>query len=138
VTRQVISKLKKSFEEDGLIKTIRVPNLKLLGYEILVLSHQNFNPMTPIEKRKKGIKMILEEMPIIFNIAGNMESFLMAVCKDFREFQEFKNQAISFYKQSDFLLGEPNIRIFSIPNLNIITNNCYGPIVKKVLDIKDI
>jgi hypothetical protein len=134
----VISKLKKTFEDDGLIKTIRVPNLKLLGYEILILSHQHFNPLTPLEKRKNGIKMILENMPIIFDIAGNLESVIMGVCKDFREYQEFKNQAISFYKKSDFLLGEPAIRIFSIPNLNIISNHFYGPIVKKVLDIKDI
>jgi DNA-binding MarR family transcriptional regulator len=138
ITRQVISKLKKSFEDDGIMKTIRIPNLKLLGYDIIALSHQHFNPLTPIPKRKKGIKMILENLPIILDIAGNLDSFIMAVCKDFREFQEFKNQAISFYKKEEFLIGEPDINIYSIPNINIITNHSYGPIIKKIFDIKDI
>ena len=138
VTRQVISKLKKTFEDDGLIKTIRVPNLKMLGYDILILSHQQFNPLMPLDKRKKGIKIILEKLPIILNISGNLESILMGVCKDFHEFQEIKNQAISYYNKEKFLLGEPRINIFSIQNLNIITNHTYGPIVKKILDIKGI
>ncbi len=138
VTRQVISKLKKSFEEDGLIKTIKVPNLKKLGYEILMLSYQHFNPLTPLEKRQKGIQMVMNEFPVILNISGNLESVVIGVSKDFRELQELKNKAISFYKKEQFLLGEPKIEVFSIPNLKIITDHNYGPIVKKVLDIKGV
>jgi len=138
VTRQVISKLKKSLEDDGLIKTIRIPNIKMLGYEILILSHQHFNPLAPLEKRKDGIRMVLEKLPIILDIAGNLESIIMGLCKDFHEYQVIKNQAISFYKQEDFLLGEPKVNIFSIQNLNIITNHSYGSIVKKVLDINGV
>lgn len=138
VTRQVISKLKKSFEDDGLIKTIKIPNLKKLGFQILIVSRQHFNPLTPLEKRKKGIQMIMNEMPVIMNIAGNLESVLLGVSKDFREFQALKNKAVSFYKKEQFLLGEPQIDIFSIPNLKVITEHAYGPIVKKVLDIKGV
>ena len=62
VTRQVVSKLKKSFEMDGILKTLRVPNLKKLGFEIMAISHFRHNPKIPLDKRGKGIKQILCKM----------------------------------------------------------------------------
>ena len=138
VTRQVISKLKKQFEDDGLIKTIKIPNFKQLGYEILVLAHNHHNPLTPISKRKKGIKMVMSELPNIFVISGNLESFVISIVKDFQEFQELKSKTLALYKQENYLIEEPDIQLYSIRNLNIIINHKYGPIVKKIFELEDI
>lgn len=138
VTRQVISKLKKSFEDDGLIKTIKVPNLKILGYEILVMGHNFHNPLTPISKRIKGITMVKKEMPIIFQISSNLESFVISPMKNFQEFQEMKNKAMKLYKQEKYFIQEPRIHLYSIDNFNFVRNHEYGAIVKKVLDIQDV
>ncbi len=138
VTRQVISKLKRTFEEDGVMKTIKLPNLKMLGYQILTISHHNHNPTTPISDREKGIKMIMEVVPHVLLISGNLESAMICICKDFQQFQELKTKAYTFYKKEDFLLDEPKINMYSIPNLKILTNHIYGPIVKKVLDVKNV
>lgn len=136
VTRQVISKLKKRFEEDGIMKTIKVPNIKKLGYQILTTSNHSHNPLTPISDRENGIRMIMDVMPHVLLISGNLESAMICICKDFQQFQDLKTKAYTFYKKEGFLIGEPQINMFSIPSLKILTNHIYGPIVKKILDVK--
>lgn len=137
VTRQVISKLKRTFEDDGLIKTIRVPDLLKLGYEILVLGHNHHNPLTPLEKRKKGIELVKSETPLIFLISTNLESFAISAVKNFVEFQKLKNKVMSFYKQEKFFITEPSIYMFSISNLTFARKHYYGPLIKKIFKIED-
>jgi hypothetical protein len=137
VTRQVISKLKKSFEEDGLIKTIRIPNLYKLGFKILILGHNHYNPLTPLDKRKKGLKMIKSELPLIFQVTSNLEGLGISPVKNFVEAQKLKNKVTAFYKKEKFFITEPNIFLFSLSNLKIIRNHNYGPIIKKVFEIED-
>lgn len=135
VTRQVISKLKKSFEDDGLMKTLKVPDFKLFGYEILALTHLNHNPVTPLSAREKSLKRIMTEIPHIMVISSNLESMMLCLFKDFQELQRVRNKINSMYKEDDFLLGEPDVNLFSIKNLKILNNHNYGPIVKKIMDI---
>jgi DNA-binding MarR family transcriptional regulator len=137
VTRQVISKLKKTFEDDGLMKTIRMPDLSKLGYEILVLVHNNHNPLTPMEKRQKGIELVLSELPIIFLISTNLESFAIAPAKNFVELQSLKNKVLRFYKKENFFISEPKLFLYSISNMTFTRRNFYGPLLKKIFKIKD-
>ncbi len=137
VTRQVISKLKKSFEDDGLIKTLKVPNFKMFGYEILALVKINHNPITSPENRENSLRKIMSEIPHIMVISSTLGSMMLCLFKDFQEFQMVRNKVKTIYKQDDFLLGEPTINLFSINNLKILNNHNYGPIVKKVLEVND-
>jgi DNA-binding MarR family transcriptional regulator len=135
VTRQVVSKLKKSFEVDALLKTLRIPNLKKLGFEIMAISHFKHNPKTPLDKRGKGIKQVLSEFPQVLLIAGNRESMIINICRDFTEFQDLKSKTLAHYKKQEFLLEDPEVIMFSIPNLTMIAEHNYAPIVHKVLNL---
>lgn len=136
VTRQVVSKLKKSFETDGILKTLRIPNLRKLGFEILAVSHYRHNPKFPLNKRGKGIKQVLAEFPQIFLITGNLESFMINICRDFTEFQELKNKSFGHFKKQEYLIKEPEFMIFSIPNMNIVIEHNYAALLKKILELE--
>jgi DNA-binding MarR family transcriptional regulator len=137
VTRQVISKLKKTFEDNGLIKTLKIPNFELFDYEILALTLINHDPTTTPDVRQEGLKRIMEEVPHIFVISGLLESMMLCLFKDFKEFQTVRSNVQKLYKETKVLLGEPIINLYSIRSLKILTNHQYGPIVKKVLNISD-
>jgi DNA-binding MarR family transcriptional regulator len=136
VTRQVVSKLKKSFEVDGILKTLRIPNLKKLGFEIMSVSHYKHNPKVPLDKRGKGILRVLSEFPQIFVISGNLESMMINVTRDYTEYQELKNKANSYYKKQEFLIQEPSNLVFSIPNMRAIVEHNYAPLVQKILGLE--
>ena len=131
-----LGKLKKSFENEGIIRTLRVPNLKKLGFEILTVSHFRHNPKIPMDKHEKGIKQVLAEFPQVFMISGNLESLMINVCRDFTEFQNLKNKTMAYYKKQELLLNDPEIIMFAVPNLITICEHNYAPLVNKVLDIK--
>jgi DNA-binding Lrp family transcriptional regulator len=135
VTRQVVSRLRKSFEYDGILKTLKIPNLKILGYEILAISHFIHNPNIPPEDRGKGIKEILSDFPQIFIINGNQESLMINISRDFTEFQELKNKAHAHLRKNDFIIGEPKTFVFSIPKLRTIVEHNYATLVEKILDL---
>jgi len=137
VTRQVISKLKKMFEEEGLIKTIKIPDLEKLGFEILVLAINNHNPLTPMDKRMKGIELVRSKLPIIFLISTNLESFAMAPARNFVELQDLKNEVLKFYKKEKFFITEPVIHMYSISNMTFARSHYYGALIKKIYKIED-
>ncbi|WP_455392475.1 hypothetical protein, partial [[Eubacterium] cellulosolvens] len=67
--------------------------------------------------------------------SGNLDSMMINVCRDFTEFQELKSKIIAYFKKQEFLLEEPEVVIFSIPNILMITEHNYAPLVQKVLNL---
>mgnify|MGYP000299544213 CR=1 FL=1 len=47
VSRHTVSRLRRGFEEKKLIKKISLPNLQILGFEILTFYHIRFDPRNP-------------------------------------------------------------------------------------------
>ena len=135
IGRHTVGNLRKIFEEEKLITTIRIPNLNKLGFNILALSYTKFNPKTPLEMRKKGIKMILSDFPNILMITSNLESVNLFVVRDFHEFQNAKDIIISYYKEKKYFAEEPIILNLSIPRMTIHKNFEFAPLVKKVLGL---
>ncbi len=135
IGRHTVGNLRKIFEEEKLITTIRIPNVEKLGFNILALSYTKFNPKTPLEMRKKGIKMILRDFPNILMITSNLESVNLFVVRDFHEFQNAKDSIISYYKEKKYFAEEPIILNLSIPRMAIHKNFEFAPLVKKVLGL---
>jgi DNA-binding MarR family transcriptional regulator len=135
VSRNAIRNARERFEEEGLIKTACIPDLKKLGFQILAISHAKFNPRAPLSVREKGIEMVVNEDSFFFVVSGNRESVQFAVAKDFGEYQGVRDEIIRFYREHDFLAKDPNILLFSIPAMKILKNFEYAPLVRKVLKL---
>jgi hypothetical protein len=135
IGRHTVGNLRKIFEEEKLITTIRIPNVEKLGFNILALSYTKFNPKTPLEMRKEGVEMILRDFPNILMITSNLESVNLFVVRDFHEFQNAKDSIISYYKEKEYFAEEPIILNLSIPRMAIHKNFEFAPLVKKVLGL---
>lgn len=133
--RHTVGRLRKMFEEEKLIITIRIPNINKLGFKILALTYSKFNPLTPLEMRKEGVNMILRDYPNILMITSNLESINLFVLRDFHEFQNTKDSIISYYKENNFLAEEPVILNLSIPRMMIYKNFEFTPLTKKILGL---
>ncbi|MEM2899572.1 MAG: hypothetical protein QXT63_02165 [Thermoplasmata archaeon] len=136
VTRQSVTKMRKRFESEGLLKSIRVANLKSLGFEILVLIHVKYNPKSPTAKRN-DVKKIWEELPIFFNVSTTLEGVMLAAAKNYRDYQQFMNKLIKFYKENEIIKEEPVTYLFAIEDMEMLKYHVYVPLVKKVLNIQD-
>ncbi|MEM3341806.1 MAG: hypothetical protein QW728_03855 [Thermoplasmata archaeon] len=137
ITRQSIAKMKRKFEEQGIIQTIRVPNLIKLGFELLIYAHFTYNPKTTVETRKESIQKILDDLPITFLLSSNMEGTLIGITRNYTETQNYLYKALSIYKASNFLREDPTIMIFTLQSLKVLSEHQYADIISKFLQIDE-
>lgn len=137
MTRQSVNKMRKKFEEEGLIKLMRIPDMKKLGFEVMLFVHVSINPKFTMGERKEGIRHVLTSYPgIVFLLASNLETVVLGVAKTFTELKKSYNMFLSQYKKSDFLSKEPVEIIIPIEEIKEDINGRYHPLVKKILNIK--
>ncbi len=139
LTRQSVNNIRKKFEEQKIVRTVRVPDINKLGLELLVFMHIRFKTHASLEVRKTEIWEILKQGSHIIYIAGNLESVIISAFRNYTDFQRTYDHIISFYKENDFVFSEPTVKIFPIKDLRLFVCDRYAPLVKKIFGIeKDI
>jgi len=121
-TRQAVSRLRKKFEKEGVIRTVRVPNIKNLGYELMVFSHQAHSPNLVNRDLVGDIEAYIDTIPLVYVNSTDLESFGLSIFTDFYEFQHMKETLISKILRAGFISKAPEFLLFSIPNLRIISD----------------
>lgn len=134
VTRQTVNRLKKEFEESGLLRTMRIPNINRIGEEIIAFSISRFNPLMTLDKRKKGISMV-RSLPQMLQVSSNTEAVNLFLLPNFKTYQELKDKVVSFYKKHEYFADEPRIILFSIENMQLTKNHIYADLLAKSLGI---
>jgi len=140
VTRQVVARLRKEFEKEELIRTVRIPNLKLLNFQIIGFAYAKINPLMADreqETRKKGIKMIWSDIPVIFWVSGNYESIVISVFKDYDDYKDLYIKGFGLLHKYNFFEELPEPISLSVNFTNYLKNHDYAPLVKKIFDITE-
>jgi DNA-binding MarR family transcriptional regulator len=137
VTRQSVTKIRKRFESEGILTTIRVPDFQKLGVEILALAYYEFTPGSTLANRKKGIEWVVKELPAFFHIAGNQEGMLAGVAKNFQDLQKHNYLTSKLYFEKGFFRSEPRVIMMSVKDLTVLKDFTFAPFVKRILDINE-
>ncbi|MCK5024271.1 MAG: Lrp/AsnC family transcriptional regulator [Thermoplasmata archaeon] len=132
MSRHTISKARKKLEEAVLIAKKRIPNLEKLGFNVLTFSHINFNPSKPLDDEllESGI---LNNPSSIFLAARSFECVLLSVYKDYEAYREDNGMRLQYLKENDYLADLPAAGKYMIPNMVVMKDMVFGPIVKKTL-----
>lgn len=137
MARQRVSVMRKKFEKEELIKTIRIPDMKALGFNLLVLTHILVNPKSPLDERKHGIEKILKQANHIIHISGNLEIILISEFEDYEAYKKTHDDLVDYYKQHDLLHKDPTTRILLNTDIKLQMNTNYAPLLKKIFNIKN-
>jgi hypothetical protein len=140
VTRQVVARLRKDFEKEEFMRTVRIPNLKMLDFQIIGFAFAKINPAMSDpaqDTRKKGIKMITSDVPTIFWVSGNYESIVMSVFKDFDDYKDLYIKGFGVLHKYNFFEELPVPQSLSVNYANYLKNHDYAPLVKKIFDITE-
>ncbi|KYK28537.1 MAG: hypothetical protein AYK23_05545 [Candidatus Proteinoplasmatales archaeon SG8-5] len=133
VSRQALSNMRQRFEAEGLIQVMNIPDVSMIGCEILILSHVLFNPNSLLEDRKKGVELLLEGSPLIFDMSGSFEAVLMHVVANYDAFNYYRNKMISYYSSQKFLRGEPELKLYPVKKINYLKNLEFTGVLENVL-----
>ncbi len=132
-TRQFVTKNRKRFEEAGLLKTMRIPDLKKLGFKVLALGHIRFRGDIELRDIKNHPYAMRYENNIILAVMEEYESVFLGVFKTFAESKKVVSRIIEKKDLREYFLGTPNILLFSIPDLLIGRELAFEHITRKML-----
>jgi DNA-binding MarR family transcriptional regulator len=133
VTRQTVTKMRKRFESLGLLKTVRVPNLLAMGYEVLAIIHERYRPSQTLDQRREVEEPFFEGLPVTYRIAADLEAIEILAFHDFKEFQQTSVRISRFNREQKFIAREADTLVFSLADLYPIKNHVYSRAVDRIL-----
>lgn len=132
LSRHTISRLRKRFYQQKIMTDITIPNLHVLGFEILAFYHFQFNPgkypcIEDIEE--------IDTSSTIFLARKKFETVLISAYPSYQDYKEDKINKIRFLKENDFISYTPLVRKYMFDQMESIKEFDFAPITKKILEI---
>jgi len=130
LSRHTISRLKNKFYDLGIIRDITIPNLSLLGFEILAFYHFQFNP-----GKYPSIHDIdqIDTSSTIFLARKKYEAVLISAYPSYMDYKQDKMNKIKFLKENDFISYTPFVRKYMFDQMESIKEFDFAPITRKIL-----
>lgn len=135
VTRQVVAKLKKRWEYENILKTVREVNLEKLGMEIMEITSIKVKRTDSELKDSEQISSVLAEATPIFAILSGYDLFFITAHKNFTEYQATKTNLISKLKERGYYLGQPETTLLSLKDIKKIRPEFANEGLNRVLNI---
>ncbi len=138
MSRNTLTSIRHKFEDAQLIRTIRVPNFKKLGFGLMVFTHIKLRPKSISQSYKLRQLYSPYEflVPDVFSILSETDFISVGVYQNITEFEEIRNRITRRLRDELSSLREPTHIIFSIPDMNVIRQHSYLPIISRFLGLK--
>lgn len=134
VTRQSVTKMRKKFQEQDLFFTVRVPNLELLGFEILALVHTKYMPTSTLHERERHLSQIYSDLPILFKADCDREGIEIVATRNYREFERYHDVLVTHLRETGAIDRDPTVLLFTFDEFTSIKNHVYTPALSKVIE----
>lgn len=134
LSRHTISNIRRRLEEKGLVRTIAIPDLNKLGFEILCFGHTRLNPKTPFDTETIDMSF-LDTGSVIFLAAKRFENIMLSIYRTYENFKVENSALVRYLKENDMLADMPLVRLYSIRRMITIKDLVFGPFVKQLLDL---
>jgi len=132
VSRHTVSRLRKGFEKNNLMKKVNLPDLKKLGFEILTFFHIRFDPRNSPDIEKDAASLLMNDSTI-FLASRMFEAFMLSVHIDYDDYNRDKTRIMQILKENKWIAKDPLIRTYSLNELIFIKNFRFAPIAKKII-----
>ena len=134
MTPQSVSRIKERLIEEGYIFKKIIPNLPLMGYDVLVFAHWTSNP----EAMDKIHNIKLEEFgydlsDIIFAAYNPLEGVALAPFKSLKESRDIVSFFENFGEATGVFTKEPNILFLSLQEGIAMRDHEYYPLLSSIL-----
>ena len=137
VSRQSVTKIKRRLETEKYIATVRVPNYQKLDLQIMLVGTYILSPSAPASAAKSLMEWVLHEMPPVFQFRCNRNGFGIGLARDYRAVHRTLREICKKYTETGALKKDPDIQIYSLPDVVYIKPLSFLPALKKILDMDE-
>lgn len=133
ISRHTVSRLRKGFEENNLIRRINLPDLKNLGFEILSFSHILFDPRNPPDIEDDDAALLMSDSTV-FMASRMFEAVMISIYCDYDDYKKDKTRITQILKENKWIAENPLICSYGVNTLAFIKDFEFAPIAKKITD----
>lgn len=134
VTRQSVTKMRKRFSDLDLFFTQRIPNLELLGFEIMALVHTHYRPASTVRERAPGLAEIYDQLPLVFKADTDREGVELVATRSFRDLEAYLNLRSSVLWAQGSIEREPRMLLFTFDDFIAVKNHVYTPLLSRAVE----
>jgi len=131
-SRHTVSRLRRGFEQNNLMRKINLPNLKKLDFEILTFFHIRFDPRNPPDMDKDEAALLMSNSTI-FMASRMFEAFILSVHVDYDDYKRDRTRIMQILKENKWIAEEPLVRTYSLSELIFIKDFKFAPIARKII-----
>jgi len=132
VSRHTVSRVRRRFADEKLIRKVNLPNLKQLGFEIMTFYHIHFDPSNPPNIETDDLSRLINDSTI-FMSSRMFEAFMLSVHIDYEDYKKDKTRVMQVLKENKWIAKDPMILTYSLSSLIFIKDFKFSPIAKKTV-----
>ncbi|MGA1821222.1 MAG: hypothetical protein ACMUIG_01690 [Thermoplasmatota archaeon] len=133
-SRHTISRTKERLIEDGYISKLRIPDLSMLGYNILSLFHAQIDLKKPLPPESLGRVELLQDDTMFF-VSRPREMLMLAAYEDYKHYNRGMSSFNHFLKSNDHLFNIPNVRNHSLSDTIWIKKFQFHPLINSIFNL---
>jgi len=135
MSRAKVAKIKEKLFGEGWCEKRIIPDMRALGYEVLVFAHWESNPekIEIVERENAMGKVEVDLSSIVFLAYNPLEGIVMAIFKSLRESREIVSLFSTFAEREKVLIKEPEILFLSLEEGREIKSHEHHPILSSLL-----
>ncbi|RLI61559.1 MAG: hypothetical protein DRO88_12875 [Promethearchaeia archaeon] len=131
LTRHTVSRIKNRFFRMKLLSYLILPNLKKIGFGLLVFYHFKFKPQKP--PTREELNQLNSDSTIYF-VHKKFEAVMISIYTDYDAYKIDKTNKFAFLKKNELIIFDPIIRRYTFDRLRIIKDMVFEPITEKILE----
>lgn len=132
VSRQAVSKMRREFEEEGLLRTARIPSLRLLGFDLYVSAFARFTPSSTLKSRSEAVERLLRATPTFFLASDDAEAAVIGAAKTYEQFTTLRSGLTKHFEEKGHLAGDPDVYVGLTSTTEFIRNCEFAPLVQSL------
>ncbi|QEE14198.1 hypothetical protein DSAG12_00008 [Promethearchaeum syntrophicum] len=129
LNRNTLSKMRQKFLNNGLMRKIIIPNLDLIGFELLVYYHFRFRPDKP--PTNEIIQNLNSTATILF-FYNDFEAVILCAFKNYSDYKFDKVKKYSYLNSHEILGKSPEPRKYLFSNLEHIRKFEFGLLSRNI------
>ncbi len=131
---QSVSKIRDRLFNEGYLKKRIIPNLPLLGYDVLVFAHWTSNPEAMEKLRDVKLEELGYDMSnVVFAAYNSLEGIAISPFKSLKESRDIVAFFENFGEETGVLEKEPNILFLSLQEGIAMRDHDYYPLIASIL-----
>ena len=132
ISRHTVSRLRRKFEENNLIKKIILPDFVKLGFEILAFYHIRFDPRNPPSMDEDEAASLMTDSTIFF-ASRRFESVMISIYKNYDDYKTNIMKITQALKENQWIAEDPIVRTYSLSTMVFIKDFKFAPFASKIV-----